>query len=342
MPQETFGLDIGSTSLKMIALTAKRAGIELFTHGITPNPIGKVIPDTPEERVRLVAAMQSLFRNPLLFSMRKVRIALPESMAYTRVIQVPLLTDSELSSAIRWEAEQHIPVPLSEVYLDYTVLSRPEKGVREGMMSVLLVGAKQSVVGKLVDVIETVKLVPEAMDSTLLCVERSLMSASDPPTIVVHSGANSTDFAVIADGTLMLTHTISTAGSALTRAVELELSLSSAQAEQYKRTYGLKPGVLDGKVRAVLIGLFHTMMTEAKNTMSEFESAHRGKKIQRVVLSGGTSMLPGISSDVAKSLGVEEVIIGNPFSGVSPRAGSALPSDPAIYSVAMGLAKRAK
>lgn len=340
MQEDAIGLDIGSSALKLVFLRSRKGTGELVAHVTVANPIGKMLPDTPEERVRMVTAIQSLFRPLRLFTLRKVRVGLSESVVFTRIMQSPALTDSELSSAIRWEAEQHIPIPLSEVYLDYTVLTRPEKGVKEGQMEILLVAAKQSIVSKLVDLVESTQLELVAIDTCLLSAVRALSAPHDPPTLVFHSGATSTDFAVVSDGRIALTHSISTAGASFTRAIESELSLPTAQAEQYKQAYGLKPKVLDGKVRNALTGLIRTVLSEAKHSTAAFESAHRGKRVQRVILSGGSALLPGLPKEVAKELGVSEVILGNPFSSLSVRTGLTFPQSPTIYSVAVGLGKR--
>ena len=143
MQEDAIGLDIGSSALKLVSLRPRKGTTELVAHAMVANPIGKMLPDTPEERVRMVTAIQSLLRTLRLFTRRKVRVGLSESVVFTRIMQSPALTDSELSSAIRWEAEQHIPIPLTDVYLDYTVLTRPEKGVKGGQMEILLVAAKQ-------------------------------------------------------------------------------------------------------------------------------------------------------------------------------------------------------
>lgn len=340
MQEDSIGLDIGSNALKLVFLRPRKERTELVAHEIVPNPIGKVLPDTPEERVRLVTAIQSLLRNPRLLTARKVRVGLPESIVFTRIMQSPLLTDSELASAIRWEAEQHIPIPLAEVYLDYTVLKRPEKGLKQGMMEILLVAAKQSIVSKLVDLVESTRLELVAIDTCLLSAVRALIGSQDPPTLVVCSGVTSTDFAVVSDGRVAVTHSISTAGASLTRAIESELSLSAAQAEQYKHAYGLKPKVLDEKVRKVLMGLVRTILLDAKQSITAFESSNRGKRVQRIVLSGGSALLPGLPNVVASELGASEVVLGNPFASLSIRTGLALPASPTIYAVAVGLAKR--
>lgn len=341
MSDGIFGLDIGSSTLKLVLLSKHHETCRLQSCAMETNPIGSAIPNTSEERVRVAASIQSLFRSSGVVNRKgqKVRISIPESLAYTKVIQTPLLTDTELATAIRWEAEQHIPVPLSDVYLDYAVLFRPERGTEE-TMDILLVAAKRRVVNSFVDLSEAAGFELVAIDTSLLSASRALVVHGDPPTLLIHTGATSTDFAISVKGKMLMNHSISTAGHAMTHALEFALSLSTAQAEQYKRTYGLKPDLLEGKVRSVLLGLFRTISDEAKNLTMLFEKDHKGVKIQRVVLSGGTALLPDMPKEIANSLGVSEVIVGDPFAGIAIPEKKVIPSDYAAYAVAVGLAKR--
>lgn len=339
MSDEILGLDLGTSSLKLVGLIPRKEGYEVTGVAITTNPLGRLQLGTKDDRVQLATAIRSLMTD-IRRPKGKVRVGLAESQVFTRVIQVPVLSEAELASAIHWEAEQHIPVPIAEVQLDYTVLSRPEKGLREGTMDVLLVAAKRQVVDQFADLSEAAGLELSGIETGLLAVARALSGAGDPPTLLIHIGASSTDFAILANGKLSLTYSVPTAGASLTRSLEVDLGLTPTQAEQYKRTYGLSEQMLEGKVRTALLPVFRSMMSEARKAIDSFELAKRGQKIQRVLLSGGGALLPEIFGEVANSLGVSEVILGNPFYAMSVGEGVTLPAEFSVYSAAVGLARR--
>lgn len=338
MSDEILGIDLGASSIKLSALALWKDGYELTGVGIVANPVGKVTPSSNDEKTRLASAIKSVVKSAQTGS-GKIRIGLAESQVFTRVIQLPILSEAELGSAIQWEAEQHIPVPLSEVQLDYSVISRPPKGVREGLMEVLLVAAKKTIIGNLVDLVNLTDLELVGIEPGLLGVVRALSGPKDPPTMIMHLGASSSDFAVVSEGRISLTYSVPTGGASLTRSIEVELGLSTVQSEQYKRAYGLNPQVIEGKVRAALLPVFKSITAEARKVVNSFESTRRNRKIQRILLSGGTAFLPGISSEIASELGTAEVIIGNPFYGIRAKAGIAIPAEHSVYSVAVGLAK---
>lgn len=338
MSEESLGLDIGASTIKVVGLRRVNKGFEVIAHGIAPNPVGISLPESPDDRTRLLTTIQNLLKS-LRIESKKVRVGLPESLVFTKVIQIPLLTDAELSSAIRWEAEQHIPIPVEDIHLDYTVLSRPNREAREGTMTVLLVAARKSTVNTVVDLIEATTLELEMVDTNVLSAVRALIVPEDLPTLLIHSGATSTDFAVTSDKKISLTHSTPIGGISLTRAVELELALSATQAEQYKRAYGLSENLLEGKVRHALLGTFMSILEDAKKALNSYDSTKTGKKVQRVILSGGSALMPGIATEIASNLGVSEVLLGNPFTGISARKGVALPTEQTVYSVAVGLAR---
>lgn len=336
MPEEIIGLDIGTSSLKAVALKASGKSYRVRSLSIVANPIGRVLSDSNAEQDKLVAQIKTLIKN-LQPESNKIRVGLAENQVFTRVISVPVLSESELSSAIRWEAEQHIPVPISEVQLDYTVLSRPAKGVREGSMEVLLVAARQETVNRFADMMSFVGMEVIGIEPGLLASSRCF-SLNGAPLLLANIGATTSDFAIISEKRLNLTYSVPMAGVALTRSIESNLGLAAMQAEEYKRAYGVDPRLMEGKVRNALIPVFSAIMSEAKKAINAFESTKRNKKIQQVVLSGGSALMPGISTETAGQLGVSEVVLINPFQGLELSPGLKIPAEATVYSVAIGLA----
>lgn len=334
----SYGLDFGTSSIKLVGLEKTNKGFSVSAIAIAANPIGRLLPTNSEENVRLAEVVKKLIKDSRA-AVDKVRVGLAESQVYTRVIQVPVLSEAELASAIRWEAEQHIPVPVSEVQLDYTVLSRPEVNVKDGLMDILLVAAKRTTVGQMVDFVKLVGLELTGIETGLLCASRALSGVGDPPTMLMHVGASSSDFAVLNKGKLVLTYSSAVGGAALTKAIEVELELAPAQAEQYKRAYGLKPEVLEGRVRNAILPVFNNILTDAKKTINSFESTQSNRKINRILISGGSALLPNISAEIANRLGVAEVIVGNPFYLMTTKSSAVIPNEVPVYSVAVGLGR---
>ncbi len=147
MKNKAFGIDIGSSSIKAAWLSTEVNGYYVIGAGSIATPEKGMQSESPLDQEEMAQAIRALM-NESGITTKYVNIALPENQVYTRVVEMPSLSDKELISAIYWEAEQYIPVPLNTISLDYKVLNRPEKPDHGGKMNILLVGAPTSLIDK--------------------------------------------------------------------------------------------------------------------------------------------------------------------------------------------------
>ncbi len=334
-----FGLDIGSYAVKMVMAEGVGAGARVKQVGSVHNPVGQILPSDKTQFEQLAVSIKKLVKENSMVG-RNCHLSLPGSQAYVAIIKMPILSDAELASAIKWEAEQHIPVAMKEVNFEYDVIYRPERNSAEDDMSVFLVGAPKKTVDRYLELlemagVEAIGLEPEALS----LVRAYFVDASKGvvPTLVCNIGALNTSFVVVDEkGRLGVAHSAPLGSLALTRALEKGLSLQPSQAEQYKRTYGLEVDKLEGKVRAVLLPVFDALVREIRKTIQYYLSKDpSGNKVNRVLVCGGGAHLPGIAGYLVEVLSME-VMVGNPFEKMK-REGEGPNQDPSSYSVAMGL-----
>ncbi|OGV91704.1 hypothetical protein A3A66_02200 [Microgenomates group bacterium RIFCSPLOWO2_01_FULL_46_13] len=336
----TVGLDIGSYAIKLVGLDHQGGKFVVRSLGSAYNPVGQVLPKEEAGTVQLAETIKKLLAEQKVLG-QPVFLALPETEAFTSVVTMPILTDAELSSAIQWEAEQHIPVSLDEVNLEYTVLRRPPKGSGEEKMTVLLAAASKSRVNQLVTLMERVGVEPAGLETSLIALSRvfSAKTNQSGATVITNISALSTDLVIIDDGFIVTTHSVPTGGLALTRAVEKSLGLDPSHAEEYKRSYGLMENQLEGKVRNSLLPVFNSLVGEVRKTIQYFRSERPETNLKSVIVTGGGAYLPGIVAFLANSLSVE-VAIGNPFEAMEVRSGSAFSQEVATFAIATGLAMK--
>lgn len=332
------GLDLGTTSFKLVELEKLHQGFSLKHIGIAANPLGTVHVDSRDQRLRLAETVKKLI-SEIKTKQNHVRVNLAENQAFTRIISLPLMSDAELGSAMNWEAEEHIPISLDQVQMDWSVISRSPKGAAEGKMTVLLIAAKKAAVSQIVGLIAETGLELVGIETTLTAAARALLAPDDRPTLIMHLGASSSDFAVSRAGQIRLVHSLDTAGATFTRAIARDLSLSIPQAENYKRSYGLGGKLLEGKVKNAILPVFQSIIQEAGKVVNSFESSEKGVKVDRAVLSGGTALLPEIVSLTAQSLGLSEVQLADPFVDFLPAENVTIPLEKPVYTVAVGLAR---
>lgn len=333
------GLDIGSKTIKIVELASEKNRYVLRASGVVTHK-GAKPSDVKEEKEHAVLGdvIKKLHREAKISS-RDVGIALPESQVFTRTIKFPLLTDEEIASAVRWEAEQYIPIPINEAIVQHQIIEKNENA-SPSYVSVLLVAAPKVLVEKYAKTIDAAGLSLAFVETELIALVRSL-SPTDQTVMLIDFGAESTNIAISRNSQLSFSRTIPTAGEAFTRAVTQTLGVEAQQAEEYKRAYGLSVTQLEGKVKKALDPIFRLVADEMKKAIHFYQTEEKGEVPKSVILSGGTAAMPEIAASLTKLLNME-VVVGNPFSkvDVDPEAVKSLAGYAPFYSISVGLAMR--
>ncbi len=336
----TIGLDIGSYSIKLIELARDGDRVGLVAAGSIPTPPKALSSALQADTEAVAVAIRQLMKDTGTKS-RQVTIALPESKVFTRVIEVPQLSQRELSSAIKWEAEQYIPLPLDQVNVDYTVL-REAKDTGTNKMEVLLVAAPKSLVDRYLTIVELADLTAAGAETEIIATSRAIArSIPNVKTVMVVSlGAQTIDIAVLKSGVLAFTRSVGSGGEAITRAIAQSLDFSVSQAEEYKRTYGLQTDKLEGKIALAAKPIMDTIVAEMKRAIAFFEEKYHDQHVETILLSGGTARIPGMVVYLAENLGFE-VQLANPWVGIAKDARfNVLNTEGPNFCVAVGLALR--
>ncbi len=340
MARKSIGLDIGLSTIKAISLSRQKEGYFLNSAYSMPTPPKGMFSESPLDQENIAKALKKTVDN-LKVDTKNVNVALNDSQVYTKVIDMPYLSDSELAMAIRWEAEQNIPVSLSDITLVWSVLRRPPKGANNEKMQVLLVGAPTTLVAKYQKILELAGLNLSAIETEILAVVRVLSYSGIPPTIILNIGAISTSLAIIKDNILVFTYSIPTGGNAISRAISADFGLTLSQSDEYKKAYGLSKEGVGQKIGKSTELILSSILGEVKKSIAYFSEKYDGDSmIQQILLSGGTARLPGIDLYFAENLGIETAL-ANPWKVL---ASQVVPSD-LIYSqsdftIAVGLAMR--
>lgn len=343
MSKINVGLDIGFFSIKVVALSKENNQFRLVSLGAIPTPRPGLVSDNESDLEALANAIKQLFVSSKIDT-KEVVVALPESRVFTRVIDdLPYLTDDELTSAIRYAAEEFIPMSLADVGLNWQVLVRSDGKNKNTKTVVLVVASPKNIVAKYLKVLELSGLHPRALETEIIAVTRSLVGNNpfSPSTLIMELGATTTDYATVAKGLIWLTRSISTGGLALTRSLAQHFNFEINQAEEYKKVYGLMEDQLEGKVFEALRPVADIIAGEAKRVIQAFQTKYPQNAIKRVVLSGGGAKLPGLVIYLANTLGLE-VQEADPWYFIIKDKSlvSKLAQDAPSYSVAVGLALR--
>lgn len=334
------GLDIGSFTIKAVVLSHRSKTPKLVSFGSIATPQPGIVSEADVELEAVAKAIKNLL-TAIKIPNNMVTIALPENKIFTRVINdLPFLSDEELASAIRYSAEEFVPLPVDQVNLYWQVIARSKQ---QNFTHVFVVASPKNTVSKYLKVLNYLKLKPIALETELIAITRALVGNNQfaPTTLIIQIGASSTDFAVVSKGMILLTRSIATGGMALTRAISQYLNFEYIQSEEYKKVYGMLENQLGGKIYQILKPLVDIIVSEAQRVSQAFHAKNPQNPIKRVVLTGGGAKLPGLVVYLATSLGME-VQEADPWYFIEKDSSlqNKLTADALNYTVAVGLALR--
>ena len=341
MNKKAFGLDIGATSIKLVWLEGKKGAFILKAASISPAPPKGLMSESPLDAEEMAQAIAKAAKDAGVDS-KLVNVALSENQVYTKVLDMPIISDRELASAIYWEAEQYVPVPLANITLVWNVLRRPNQAGQGDKMQVLMVGAPTLLVNKYQKVIQLAGFEIGSMETEILATIRSLvLDETFPTSLIVNIGSISTSFAIVRNGIMVFTYSMSVGGAAINRAIATDFGLSPQQAEEYKRVYGVSGKSLGGKIGKATEPILNSILAEIKKSMAFYSQKYKDDApIRQIILSGGTAKLPGIEIFFANNSGIETAI-ANPWKVLaSQQMPKEILDNASDYTIAVGLAMK--
>ncbi len=258
-------------------------------------------------------------------------------------ITVPVMTEVELAGSIHWEAEQHIPFDIHEVNLDYQVLGPADPSANT--MDVLLVAAKKERIADYTRVISQAGRAAVVLDVDAFALQNAYQAnyGVEPAAVValLDVGASATTINILSGGQSVFTRDISIGGNAYADALQREMNVPFAAAEQLKRGAPAH-GVTVDEARPVLRAVTENVMLEIQKTFDFFKATTGVDPIDRIVVSGGASRSEGFVEAVAGRFHAPVETL-DPFRRITfdARKLAADPADAgATAAVAVGLALR--
>lgn len=308
-----FGLDIGTSNIKAVYLNREGDSFSYNSAILIPTPSPGMQSESPFDHQEMAKAINKLVIDAKITT-NKVNIALPEHNIFTKTIEMPLLSDKELSSAIYWEAEQHIPAPMDTMTLAWSILKKPKDVGKDQKMQVLIVAAPNHIIKRYQGILELAGLSVVAVETETLSLIRCMSRQhSNVTSMLMNIGSLNTSFSIVQNGIIVFNYSTPLGGYALTRAIASDFGLNSTQAEEYKRTYGFSDKTLSGKVGLAIEPIFTNILTEAKKAIAFYNEKYKNDSpITQILLSGGTARLPGLDVYFVKNLGIETAIL-NPW-----------------------------
>lgn len=334
--KDFFGLDIGTNEIRLVQLRGGQTHPTLVAFGSATLPAGVSQSDSKLDLQKIAQIINDLIKSSQVDT-KNIVSAIPGTSVFNAVVKMPPMTEAELAKAIRYQAEQNIPLKLDEVRYDWQIIHQ-DPNTKE--LSVMIIAAAKGKVQKMMELFSYADLNVLALETAAVAMSRSLSTENDPLVMILDIGATTTEIAIAERGILMQTRSFPLAGYGMTRAIGQNLGLEISQAEQFKQKFGLAQDKLEGQVFKTIEPVLKNILDEAVRS-SKFYQEQFGQAIQRVVLTGGSARLPLIAEYIKSYMGVE-VQFGNPWAKVSYQSNFAdkLNEIGPEFATAVGLAMR--
>ncbi|MCK5044471.1 type IV pilus assembly protein PilM [Candidatus Parcubacteria bacterium] len=350
---EIFGMDISKSSLKIAKLKKKRGVLGLASFGkipIKPGVIQKGKIKKEDDLIEAIKKSLDKIKGEKLGTKYAV-ISLPEEKAFLQVIRMPLMEEENLEEAIRFEAENYIPLSIDTVYLDFQIIPSPHNHL--DYLDVLIAALPKETINPYVSCLKKAGLQPVALEIESSAITRALIKNEESPfpVLVIDLGANSTSFVIFRGYSLRFTSSIPVSSQKFTIAISRTLKINEGEAEKLKLKYGLQRKGKEGdQVFKALIPAL-TDLTEQIKRHLNFYHTHASqeslpsneKQVQKILLCGEGANLKGFTEFLSLELKIP-VELGNPWINILKEPLKEVPSlsfEKSLgYTTALGLALR--
>ncbi len=311
------GLDIGSSSVKLVQLREKKGGYALQAFGVARLPPETIVDGALMNSAAVVQAIQELVGEQRVKA-KEVAIGVRGHSVIIKKISLPRMSQDELDDSIQWEAEQYIPFDVKDVNIDTQILT-PQADAA-GQMDVLLVAAKKDMINDYTSVCAEAGLAATVVDVDAFAVQNAYEASYELPpgetVVLINVGASVTNINILASGTTTFTRDVTMGGNSFTEEIQKQLNVSYDEAEALKLGgQGETDAVVPQEVERVIQGVAEQLAGEVQRSLDFYAATAADHRISRVFLSGGTARIPALFKVIEQRAAVPVEIL-NPFKAI--------------------------
>jgi type IV pilus assembly protein PilM len=339
------GIDIGSASIKVVELSKRRGRSTLVSYGelaLGPYAGGQIGQSTKLSSTKTSEALADLL-NGSKIGTKNCGLAIPFGVSMVSAIEMPVVPEQELARVVPLEARKYIPVPLSEVTLDWWVVPGASHSVLSGLktppgqpprndqssgkpqektqekvadqrLDVLLVAIQNDILSRYQNVLTRTGLAASFFEIELFSTLRSIAGAGNTPQMIVDIGSATTKLYIVEGGVVRVSHVIPHGSEEITTALADTLGLNPAEAEGMKRDLSKIPADKKEEIDTLITSNLEGSLGEASRVLANYQKKYN-RNVSQVFLVGGGAALGGILP-IAKKIFQAEVVLGNPFAKV--------------------------
>ena len=334
-----FGLDIGTSALRVVQLKGGRGHKSLFRYGAKTVDSHVVLNATPQHTKELSEVIKQTLKDHGITT-RNVVAGLPSNKVFSTIIDLPKVSSGEIDKTIKFQADSLIPTPIAESRIDWALVGPSPKA--ENQIEVLINSVANEVIERRLDLLEGIGLNVIAFEPDSLSLARAIIDVAETEAqMLIDIGVHATDIIIVLDGAPRLVRSVSTGSGAIIRLAKTVLNISQKQAEQFVFKFGVEKGKLEDHVYNAIMPSINTITSEIDKSIKFFNNRYPQTPLQRIIVTGGASVLPGFPKYLSETFGLS-IEIGNSWRNItySSAQHEELLSVSNHYGVAAGLAER--
>jgi type IV pilus assembly protein PilM len=308
--KEVVGIDIGSSSVKIVQLKDNKGVLQLLNAGILPLPPEAIVDNTLMDSSSIAVVIKNLVVG-LGIKVKDVACSISGNSVIIRKIVLPAMPQDELEDQISWEAEQYIPFDINDVNMDFQILSPDNND--SSKMNVLLVASKKDIINDYVAVFSEAGMQLSVVDVDSFAVQNAFEAnhdySSEEILALINIGASVMNINVIKDGITLFTRDVQMGGNLYTEEIQKQVGLSSEDAETGKL---LAHESNNESLKNVILKVNETITQEIRRSLDFYNSTASDERISSVFVSGGCSKVYNLIDTIAEKTGLPVEML-NPF-----------------------------
>lgn len=332
--KDVLGLDIGTSFVKYVQLKDKGKLTKLIGYGYFEIPKNIIIEGVISEPEKLAKIIKKEISDPPWGKITAERVvaSLPESKLFTRILELPSLSDKNIEEAINLEIEQSVPAAITDLYIDWRIVSEEKDKI-----FVFLAAAPKSIVDSYVQLFDLLSIEPLAFDVSLAAIARAvvLKKSKNEPVILLDIGGQTTNMAIY-DDNIQVTGSHPVGAKTLKETLKSVFSIDTKSADAL-----LKIGIKENeKSSEVIKNDLAKVITEVDRIIKYYKDKHKDRNISKILLCGGLGAMTGLDSYIESQTKIKTEV-GNPWSNISVYPLKSVPKkDAPMYTAAIGLSLR--
>lgn len=320
-PNSVVGIDIGTSAIKIVQVKREGGTIKLETYGelglgsYANEKSGRVVTLDPETIAKAVA---DLLRESNVTT-KSAAVSIQSQATLIFILDLPEVSDSELASLVPNEARKYIPVPLTEVSLDWYKIPKKETyeqsaqagGAVRNKIEVVVVAVRNETLSQYRQIAEKSGIESTGNEIEIFSAIRSVFHREITPTLVIDYGAGTTKVSVVEYGVVRAYHVINRGSAFTSESIARSKSVDFETAEELKKTVGITAVAGQEDIAAAILTDTQYIINEIQTILLGYERQSQ-KAVTKIILTGGGSLMPGFREKISESFGVETVM-GDPF-----------------------------